>query len=131
MNMGSYTSLLVRYVFSEMCVVTLNPVAAAYKYSCRWWEALVMLRKLFLKIVAIFVVNPILKGVCSIWVLCGRTSLIFCPPIIVAVYAMTWQPPWVFSFSQRPLGSSSSSDRTAPALAHRICRPWLHPRDSC
>jgi hypothetical protein len=57
-------------------------LVAAYKYSCRWWEALVMLRKLFLKIVAIFVVNPILKG-----------------------------PPWGFSFSQRPLGSSSSSDR--------------------
>ena len=74
MNTGSYTSLLVSFVFSEMCVVTLHPVAAAYKYSCRWWEALVMLRKLFLKIVAIFVVNPILKGVCSIWVVVWQSE---------------------------------------------------------
>ena len=132
MNTGSYTSLLVRYVFSEMCVVTLNPAAAAYKYSCRWWEALVMLRKLFLKIVAIFVVNPILKGVqtCvhehvyfsfTVW---QSQSHYFCPPIVVAVYAITWQPPWGFSFSQGPLCSNSTSDRTARTLAHRIIRPF-------
>ena len=37
-------------------------LSAAYGENCRWWEAVVLLRKLFLKFVVVFVTNPTLQG---------------------------------------------------------------------
>ena len=33
-----------------------------YKESCRWWEAVVMLRKFMIQLILVFVSDPIIQG---------------------------------------------------------------------
>ena len=89
-------------------------VTAAYGETCRWWEAVVMLRKLLLTIVATFIVNPILEGVFNLEAvflgpLCVcvslRNELLVCRPSVV------WQPPLRSSYLRRRLELSCISDR--------------------
>ena len=44
-------------------VKTPPPLAGSYRVPCRFWEAWVLLRKFCLKIIVIFVKDPILQGV--------------------------------------------------------------------
>jgi hypothetical protein len=38
------------------------PSSDGYREKCRWWEAIVLVRKFFLQLIVVFIGDPVIQG---------------------------------------------------------------------